>query len=146
MENWNIFNGTLNKQLFYNEEIKPVYIEHKWSKWGSNQLIFGIQPYAQIQKMLGLGGWGVGRDLFSILPGVGGEVYFWGILRCKKFSTWSYGSCVDLESQEPSHSPTPCRLNHMTNGMCTVLKKVSIFPVASPPPPFNLNFDRRCGQ
>lgn len=30
MENWNIFNGTLNKQLFYNEELKPVYIEHKW--------------------------------------------------------------------------------------------------------------------
>lgn len=22
------------------------------------------------------GGWGVGRDLFSSLPGVGGEVYF----------------------------------------------------------------------
>lgn len=57
MEIWNIFNGTLNKQLFYNEEIKPVYIEHKWSKWGSNQLIFGIQPYAQIQKMWGGGGW-----------------------------------------------------------------------------------------
>lgn len=76
MEIWNIFNGTLNKQLFYNEEIKPVYIEHKWSKWGSNQLIFGIQPYAQIQKMLGFGGVGGGKGFIFKFAGGGGRGIF----------------------------------------------------------------------